>query len=772
MRRHWADPTGPLSSSHPVAKSPSPPDPIESELLRLLDGPDEEFWPGVARMCQQNPELTKPIQREAERMQADAQGKRAGGSTLARAEANDADADLRAGDRVGPFAVLDVIGHGGMGSVYLAEQKEPVRRRVALKVIKLGMDTKAVLARFEAERQALAMMDHSHIAKVLEAGVTPKGKPYFAMEYVKGVPITRYCDDAKLSLEDRLALFKQVCSGVQHAHTKGVIHRDLTPNNVLVTLQDGKPAAKIIDFGLARATDHKLTEKTLFTEQGVILGTPEYMSPEQAGLNALDIDMRSDVYTLGVLLYELLTGKLPFDAQELRAQGYDRMCRTIREAEPPRPSTKVTTNVGGTDAAAKLRRTDASTLLKRLRGDLDWIVLKCLEKDRTRRYETVGHLADDVERYLDNEPVLARAPSAAYRLAKFAKRYRGQLVATAAVFIALVGGLGVAVYYWSEAEKQATEARKQAGIAGTARAGEAAKAKEAAENAAAGQRNAEEATRNASEAERNATMFAEKVHEFDQLAGVVHLERLQAALEELAVPWKDVTAAQRWLADADRVLALRPELEKTVDGLRSRALPATPEETERDRATHPRRAELDKLTDQLGKLEQAQAMQSGGSLVLPSLTVEEEAMSAGELNALAWPLVDPKNHEGKQTDASRAVALAKHAWTKSEASGAKDCNFADTLGWAWFWNGKDDEAVWQSEAALALAPEEHKEAFTKHLSDLRARLDAGEGKAAIRTSAEFVAREVARLRGRDLLMARDHAGPVLALVGDLHACSE
>jgi serine/threonine protein kinase len=245
-----------------------------------------------------DPERAGQVPAETDWLRAAARGERAGNSTRPGADSWDDDTDLNPGDRVGPFAVLDLIGHGGMGSVYLAEQREPVRRRVALKMIKLGMDTKAVLARFEAERQALAMMDHSHIAKVLEAGVAPKGRPYFAMEYVKGVPITRYCDENKLSLEDRLALFRQVCSGVQHAHTKGVIHRDLTPNNVLVTLQDGKPAAKIIDFGLARATDHRLTEKTLFTERGVILGTPEYMSPEQAGLNALDVDMRSDVYTL------------------------------------------------------------------------------------------------------------------------------------------------------------------------------------------------------------------------------------------------------------------------------------------------------------------------------------------------------------------------------------------------------------------------------------------------------------------------------------------
>ncbi len=348
------------------------------------------------------------------------------------------------GDRIGRYKLLEQIGEGGCGVVYVAEQEEPVRRRVALKVIKLGMDTKSVIARFEAERQALALMGHPNIAKVLDAGATETGRPYFVMELVRGIKITDYCDENNLSTEQRLDLFIQVCHAIQHAHQKGVIHRDIKPSNILVTVNDGMPVPKVIDFGIAKATEQRLTDKTLFTAFEQFIGTPAYMSPEQAAMTSLDIDTRSDVYALGVLLYELLTGKTPFDAKTLVAAGLEEMRRIIREQEPLRPSTRLSTlqNEERTTTARR-RGTEVPRLVHLVRGDLDWIVMKCLEKDRTRRYETANGLAQDLERHLDNEPVVARPPSTAYRFQKAWRRNRLAFTAAAAVAAALVIGIGV-----------------------------------------------------------------------------------------------------------------------------------------------------------------------------------------------------------------------------------------------------------------------------------------------------------------------------------------
>jgi serine/threonine protein kinase len=341
-----------------------------------------------------------------------------------------------------------------MGVVFMAEQSRPVQRTVALKIIKPGMDTRQVIARFEAERQALALMDHPNIAKVLDAGTTDTGRPYFVMELVKGMPITKYCDDRHLTPRARLELFIPVCQAVQHAHQKGIIHRDLKPSNVMIALYDGRPVPKIIDFGVAKATGSKLTERTLFTEFGAILGTLEYMSPEQAELNQLDVDTRADIYSLGVLLYELLTGTTPLERKRMKATALDEVLRLIREEDPPKPSTRLSTTEGLPSIAAS-RGLEPTKLSGQVRGELDWIVMKALEKDRNRRYETANGFAADVQRYLADEPVQACPPSAGYRLRKFARRNKTGVFAGTAIVTALVTGLAIASIGFLQARKQA-----------------------------------------------------------------------------------------------------------------------------------------------------------------------------------------------------------------------------------------------------------------------------------------------------------------------------
>jgi eukaryotic-like serine/threonine-protein kinase len=365
------------------------------------------------------------------------------------------------GTIIGPYKLLEAIGEGGMGTVYMAEQTQPVRRKVALKIIKPGMDTKQVVARFEAERQALALMDHPNIAKVHDAGAADSGRPYFVMELVKGVPITRYCDETRLTPRERLELFLPVCQAIQHAHQKGIIHRDLKPSNILVGLYDRQPVPKVIDFGVAKAAGPKLTEATLFTGFGMVIGTPEYMSPEHAQLDNLDIDTRSDIYSLGVLLYELLTGTTPFTTKDLEMSGLLETLRMIREQEPPKPSTKLST-AESLPALAANRGTEPAKLRKLVRGELDWIVMQCLEKDRNRRYETASSLAADVQRYLHDEPVRACPPSTWYRFRKFARRNR-RAVATAAaaalVVVLAVAGLATSTLLIALEQQETQRAR-------------------------------------------------------------------------------------------------------------------------------------------------------------------------------------------------------------------------------------------------------------------------------------------------------------------------
>ncbi|MDO8541057.1 MAG: serine/threonine-protein kinase [Opitutaceae bacterium] len=371
-------------------------------------------------------------------------------------------AEEKPGDRIGRYKLLQKIGEGGCGVVYMAEQEEAVRRRVALKIIKLGMDTKAVIARFEAERQALARMDHANIARVLDSGATASGRPFFVMDLVRGLKITDYCDQSNLSTEGRLELFIKVCHAIQHAHQKGIIHRDIKPSNILVTLHDGMPVPKVIDFGIAKATQGRLTDATLFTAFEQFMGTPAYVSPEQAEMSGLDIDTRSDIYSLGVLLYELLTGRTPFDTKELVEAGIDEMRRRIREQEPPRPSIRVRTLTDSDQSTlAKRRGTDVPKLRLRLCGDLDWIVMRCLEKDRSRRYETANGLAMDIQRHLRNEPVSARPPSTAYLLGKVIRRHRLAFGAGAALTLCLAAGFAVSTSLYL-AEREAVERAREA----------------------------------------------------------------------------------------------------------------------------------------------------------------------------------------------------------------------------------------------------------------------------------------------------------------------
>jgi WD40 repeat protein/serine/threonine protein kinase len=453
----------------------------------------------------------------------------------------------RPGTMIGPYKLMEQIGEGGMGLVFVAEQQEPVRRKVALKVIKPGMDTREVIARFEAERRALALMDHPNIARVLDAGATESGRPYFVMELVKGVPITEYCDQNQLTPGERLELFIDVCRAVQHAHTKGVIHRDLKPSNILIAPHDGKPVVKVIDFGVAKAIGQPLTEKTIYTRLTQMLGTPLYMSPEQAEINALDVDTRSDVYALGVLLYELLTGTTPFDRQRFGTAAFDEIRRIIREEEPPRPSTRLSTLGDAMAAVSAKRKTEPGKLPALVRGDLDWIVMKGLEKDRTRRYETASALAADVRRYLAEEPIEARPPSAGYRLRKFVKRNRGLVLAASLVLLAVLAGIAGTTWGW-------LEARAQRDVAMQARAEEERQRRIAVANSAEAEANEHKARSARDQAQLLAQQEKEAREQADLDKAAAQLARKQAEVNETKAEWRlyaaHIASAQRaWEAD-------------------------------------------------------------------------------------------------------------------------------------------------------------------------------------------------------------------------------
>jgi serine/threonine protein kinase len=491
------------------------------------------------------------------------------------------------GTRVGPYKLLQQIGEGGMGTVWMAEQQEPVRRLVALKVIRAGMDDARVAARFEAERQALALMDHPNIARVLDAGTTAHGRLFFVMDLVKGTPVTDYCDQHRLTPRERLELFVQVCRAIQHAHQKGIIHRDVKPSNVLVAPYDGRPVVKVIDFGVAKATGQRLTERTLYTEFGAVVGTLEYMSPEQAELNNQDVDTRSDVYSLGVLLYELLTGTTPLTKERLRQAPFTELLRLIREEEPPRPSTRLSTSKSSLPAISARRQTEPAQLPRLVRGELDWIVMKALEKDRGRRYETANSLARDVERYLRDESVEACPPSAGYRLRKLARRYRGPLLAAAAAAALLMVAAGVSAWL----AVRATAAERAAVAARNAEADERRQAEEQRDRAVAaeGRAKAEEgkARRSAAEARAVLSYFEDQVlaaarpqgQEGGQGTEVTIRQALDAAAPKIAAAFRDQPAVEasvrrvlgqtyRHLGEQTRAI---PQLERALE-LRKSAL--------------------------------------------------------------------------------------------------------------------------------------------------------------------------------------------------------
>jgi serine/threonine protein kinase len=434
----------------------------KSIFLAAIDEHAPEEWPALLEQaCPGDAQLRAEVERLL-RAQA-AIGSFHEAPRLAVPATADERVSERPGTIIGQYKLLEQIGEGGFGIVFMAEQQEPIRRKVALKLLKPGMDTKQVIARFESERQALALMDHPNIARVLDAGATDSGRPYFVMELVRGVSITEFCDKNHLAPEARLKLFLDVCHAIQHAHHKGVIHRDIKPTNVLVTLHDGVPVVKVIDFGIAKAMVQKLTEQTLFTAYGQMIGTPAYMSPEQAEMSGLDIDTRSDVYALGVLLYELLTGTTPLEDRRLREAGYAELQRLIREEEPPRPSMRLSSRGDSATALAGKRGLDVRRLAQLLAGDLDWAVMKALEKDRTRRYDTPRNFAEDIERYLRREPIVARPPSTVYKVKKFAQRHQAAVLTASALAAALLGGAAVATWQAVVATRAKQDALAAAG---------------------------------------------------------------------------------------------------------------------------------------------------------------------------------------------------------------------------------------------------------------------------------------------------------------------
>jgi serine/threonine protein kinase/tetratricopeptide (TPR) repeat protein len=578
------------------------------------------------------------------------------------------------------FKLREKLGEGGMGVVFVADQLEPVQRRVALKIIKPGLDSSRVLARFEQERQALALMDHPHIAKVLDAGVSEAGQPYFVMELIKGVPFTRYCDDARLTPRQRLELFIPVCQAVQHAHQKGVIHRDLKPSNVLVGLYDGKPIPKVIDFGVAKATGPRLSQDSVYTEVGTLIGTLEYMAPEQAQLNNLDIDTRSDIYALGVILYELLTGSVPFSRKELKAAAFDEVVRILKEVEPPKPSTRLSGS-GSLPSIAAVRQTDPRKLTKLVRGDLDWIVMKCLEKERGRRYETANGLALELQRYLTEEPVLAGPPGATYRLRKFVRRNKGPMAAAALVLGVLLAGIvgtSWGLLWANDARKAETEQRAAAQRSETDALVAAAKASQA-RLAEAHQRGLAEASaqqaREAAAAAEKARQLAEAERDKaaqarDRTRQVLDQMTSELTEDSLATQNELSTEQKRFLSEV--LTYYREFAGEKADDPQTRARAA--------KAAY----RVGLIQARLGRREEAAAAIGQARDEFAKLAAEFPAPATfrEELATCHFQLGVLLRHLGKHGEARRACEAAMALWEKLAAAFPAEAPYRQKIAWS------------------------------------------------------------------------------------------
>ncbi len=664
-------------------------DRLEELYLAAAELAPEEREPFLDEACRGNPELRREVEKLlAVGEEADVLSGASPETLAVSAATGSAPEEVGSGATVGQYRILEQVGEGGFGVVYRAEQLAPVRRRVGLKLIKPGMDSRAVVARFEAERQALALMDHDHIARIFDGGLTPDGRPFFAMEFVQGIPITEYCDRERLGTRDRLRLIQQTCHGVQHAHQKGVIHRDLKPANILVELQGKEPVVKIIDFGVAKAIGQQLTEKTLFTARGQIIGTLHYMSPEQVSGSGLDIDTRSDVYALGAVLYEVLTGKKLFD---FGRKGFDEMVRTIREDEPRRPSTRITTLGDQRASAAERRGTDPRTLSRELRADLDWITMKALDKDRNRRYASASDLAEDIERHLTHEPVLAGPPSTVYRLKKFVRKNRALVSSLGAIGAVLVGALIVTL----DLNRRLEVARREA----------VASAKDA-------------------RRERDSVM---------RLSAAQKLLDLQQEADAFWPVAPEMAGDMRaWL---DRARELVRGLESDPDGdapghykqlatIRGRAHPQTPEERAEERRLHPRLHELETLEVKLAALVVAHEVRRGRAEPTP-FELDAASLSA-DLSEIAKQ-VTSWVHPERSVFGREAEGLARARVVRQRAAD-DELGTANVLyAWALFANGLDDEAVAAAREALEHASPDQKSFQEDVLAKLREAVETARG---------------------------------------------